>query len=132
MKYQRFHEAAHALADRRGIKDTSRQGRYHNRRFKRLAEELGLHVDHDPTLGWSPISLPDTTAQQYASAIAALDPALTAHRIGEPSRPPRRAGSLACVCGCGRRIRLAPAVLARGPIVCGSCWKPFAPVNDRG
>jgi len=101
MKYQRFHEAAHALADRRGIKDTSRQGRYHNRRFKRLAEELGLHVDHDPTLGWSPISLPDTTAQQYASAIAALDPALTAHRIGEPSRPPRRAGSLACVCGCG-------------------------------
>lgn len=31
--------------------DTSRQGSYHNQRFKALAE-LVLHVDHDPTL-WS-------------------------------------------------------------------------------
>jgi len=28
-----LHEAAHALADVRGIKDTSRQGRWHNARF---------------------------------------------------------------------------------------------------
>ena len=48
-----LHEAAHALADARGIKDTSRQGRYHNTKFKMLAEELGLTVDHDPTIGWS-------------------------------------------------------------------------------
>jgi enoyl-CoA hydratase/carnithine racemase len=45
-----LHEAAHVLAHKRGIKDTSRQGRYHNRRFKTLAEELGLHVDHDRSL----------------------------------------------------------------------------------
>src|SRR5690242_5020728 len=37
-----LHEAAHALAHARGIKDTSRQGRYHNKHFKTLAEELGL------------------------------------------------------------------------------------------
>ena len=37
-----LHEAAHALADARGIKDTSRQGRYHNTHFKNLAGELGL------------------------------------------------------------------------------------------
>ena len=33
-----LHEAAHALAHARGIKDTSRQGRYHNKHFKTLAE----------------------------------------------------------------------------------------------
>ena len=127
-----LHEAAHALADQRGIKDTSRQGRYHNQRFKRLADELGLRVAHDPTLGWSPTSLPDTTAQRYAPAIAAPEVALTAHRAGEPSRPQRRPGSLACVCGCGRRIRIAPAVLARGPVICGVCSEPFEPVDERG
>ena len=31
-----LHEAAHALAHARGIKDTSRQGRYHNTKFKKL------------------------------------------------------------------------------------------------
>jgi hypothetical protein len=37
-----LHEAAHALATRRGIKDTSAQGnRYHNKRFVALAAELG-------------------------------------------------------------------------------------------
>src|SRR5687768_783210 len=31
-----LHEAAHGVASVRGIKDTSRQGRYHNARFKAL------------------------------------------------------------------------------------------------
>ena len=25
------------------------------------------------------------------------------------------------MCGCGRRMRMAPSVLARGPVVCGLC-----------
>jgi hypothetical protein len=37
-----LHEAAHALADVRQVQDTSRQGKYHNRRFVQLAAELGL------------------------------------------------------------------------------------------
>jgi hypothetical protein len=32
-----LHEAAHALADQRAIKDNSRQGRYHNARYRQLA-----------------------------------------------------------------------------------------------
>ena len=44
-----LHEAAHALAHARGIKDTSRQGRYHNTKFKKCAEEVGLAVEHDDT-----------------------------------------------------------------------------------
>ena len=38
-----LHEAAHALAAARDIKDTSAEGdRYHNKRFVALAAELGL------------------------------------------------------------------------------------------
>ena len=44
-----LHEAAHALAAARGIKDTSRQGRYHNKHYKALAEELGITVEFDKT-----------------------------------------------------------------------------------
>jgi hypothetical protein len=35
-------EAAHGVAERRGVKDSSRRGEYHNARFRTLAEELRL------------------------------------------------------------------------------------------
>ncbi len=128
-----LHEAAHVLAHQRGIKDTSRQGRYHNTRFKALAEELGVHVDHDRSLGWSPTTLPDQTAARYATMIAALERALTAHRHGERSgtQVPAPGGRnlSPCVCACGRRIRIAPAVLALGPVICGVCSEPFMPAT---
>src|SRR5690348_11098347 len=53
-----LHEAAHALAHERGIKDTSRQGRYHNKHFKNCAERLGLAVEHDQANGWSATTCP--------------------------------------------------------------------------
>lgn len=109
------------------MKDTCRQGRYHNRRFKVLAEELGLRVEHHPTLGWSPTTLPDATAARYASALAALEAALTLHRAREPETGAGSptSGMLACVCQCGRRIRIAPGVLERGPVICGLCSSTF-------
>ena len=72
-----LHEAAHALAAARGIKDTSRQHRYHNTKYKMLAEELGITVTFDPTIGWSITSVPDPTAEDYADQLAALQAAMT-------------------------------------------------------
>lgn len=123
-----LHEAAHALAHVRGIKDTSRQGRWHNARFKALAEELGIEVTKDDRIGWSPTTLPTATRDAYAEVIAELGRVLRLHRAPEvtggrtskPSPPP-------CVCGCGRRIRVAPSVLETGPITCGVCGEDFAP-----
>lgn len=37
-----MHELVHIYCDQKGIKDTSRQGYYHNQRFKKVAEEWGL------------------------------------------------------------------------------------------
>src|SRR5690349_12971067 len=47
-----LHEATHALAYVREVKDTSRQGRWHNQRFATLAGELGLVAAKDDKLGW--------------------------------------------------------------------------------
>lgn len=46
-----LHEAAHGVAHTRGIKDTSRGGRYHNARFRAVGEELGLTLAMDGTRG---------------------------------------------------------------------------------
>jgi len=58
-----LHEAAHALAHVRGIKDTSRQGRWHNARFKALAQEVGIEVSKDERLGWSRLPSPPAPAR---------------------------------------------------------------------
>jgi hypothetical protein len=53
-----LHEAAHGLAQARGIAGTSRQGRYHNHRYATLARELGLDVTIQAPIGWSATSVP--------------------------------------------------------------------------
>ena len=48
-----LHEMCHYWNDQHGIKDCSRGGTYHNKKFKKLAEACDLHIDHHPTYGWS-------------------------------------------------------------------------------
>lgn len=125
-----LHEAAHALAHVRGIKDTSRQGRWHNARFKALAEELGIAVAKDPRIGWSPTSIPAGTREVYAEAVEQLGRALRLHRTAEiAGAKPKKPTPPPCVCGCGRRIRVSPTVLAAGPITCGVCGSDFQPAQ---
>ncbi|MEV4091258.1 hypothetical protein [Streptosporangium saharense] len=70
-----LHEAAHALAHVRGVKDTSSGYRYHNKRFVRLAVELGLSAPAEPapTIGWSHCPITDATTERYRAPIEALD-----------------------------------------------------------
>jgi hypothetical protein len=124
-----LHEAAHGLASTRGVKDTSRQGRWHNRRFATLAGELRLQVDVDSNTGWSQTSLTDQLATRYADQLNGLDAALGLWRHTE-----RQQGSatvshnlLACSCACGRKLRVAKATLEQAPIICGACEERFEP-----
>jgi hypothetical protein len=128
-----LHEAAHALAHVRGIQDTSRQSRYHNTRYAALAAELGLTVAQAPGIGWSDTTVPDQLTAAYADALARLDDAITLYRYREPASAATPTGGstsrnpVACTCPCGRRIRVAPATLAQGPITCGTCNGRFTP-----
>lgn len=137
-----LHEAAHGLAAARGIRDTSRAGRYHNRRFLSLADELGLdhNADPHPSSGFSLVTMRPETREQYTATIERLERALSAHAdatsaAGDRARtfrgPATRHGSsgggvrVKAVCDCGRNVRVVPSVLAQAAIVCGACGQPF-------
>ncbi|MDC7290177.1 SprT-like domain-containing protein [Blautia schinkii] len=48
-----IHEGCHLYAMQSGIKDTSNNGVYHNKRFKALAEERGLSITRHEKYGWT-------------------------------------------------------------------------------
>lgn len=143
-----LHEAAHALAEVRGIKDTSRGGQYHNGAFLRLAEELGLtYPEESPSLiGYSGVVLAEGTADRYAATIAALDEAITValpefegleaggregggDKAPVAPRPPKAGGRsndrLICSCPTPRIIRASRTVAEEAPILCGLCRDEF-------
>jgi hypothetical protein len=139
-----LHEAAHAAAEARNIKDTSRQGRYHNTNFKNIAEEFGIKVNHDSVLGWSDTEIPETTQSFYDAAILDLDASMTAYRKGfesilfpapgtpvgtagtirTPRKTTRRDTGVSATCGC-RKIRASRSAFELGSIVCNVCGNEF-------
>ncbi|MDQ3569840.1 MAG: hypothetical protein M3396_04300 [Actinomycetota bacterium] len=148
-----LHEAAHGLNAARGIRDASRGGRYHNAAFKAAAAEVGLRPRRLDPYGWARTELTPATAEAYAGVIAGIGaemrlvrgiPAargigLEGGRIegvglgdaGTEGGAPGGAGQgkrPAAECGCdpGRKLRMAPSVLARGPVICGLCGSAFA------
>lgn len=70
------HEAAHALADARGISDTSRGGTYHNAAYRDLAEELGLDVAKDERDGWTRTAPSPALLGRYGRHLSALAAAM--------------------------------------------------------
>jgi hypothetical protein len=124
-----LHEAGHGVACTRGIKDTSRQGRFHNTRYRAIAEELGLAVAKSAAGGWTVTSVPAATAALYQAELRRLAAALVAYRHpeGTGGRGNRASSNngLAARCGCDRRIRVSETVLAAGPITCGLCGTDF-------
>jgi hypothetical protein len=129
-----LHQAAHRLADQRGVRETSNRGYYHNRAYRELAEELGLNVDEAGGRGWQRTTLPPGTTQRYAPQIEQLTHALPAATGDRPStgRTTARTSSrnylpATCQCEPPRRIRAAAAEFARGPVVCSLCGAAFTP-----
>ncbi|SCK36638.1 hypothetical protein H181DRAFT_03079 [Streptomyces sp. WMMB 714] len=135
-----LHEAVHGIAAARGIRDTSRAGRYHNRRFLAIAEELGLvHPEEPhPSSGFSLVTPSPDTRRRYRPTSERLQRALAAYSAatetdtGSSFRgPAARHGSsgggvrVKAVCDCGRNVRVVPSVLAQAPIMCGACGKQF-------
>jgi AAA domain len=126
-----LHEAAHGLAHARQVKDTSRQGRWHNQRYAALAREAGLEVTADAKTGMSQTHLTQQAAARYAKQLRDLEAALGLWRHAEPTRErePGSRGLLACSCACGRKLRVARSTLEQAPILCGACEQPFEPAE---
>ncbi|MFF0794179.1 hypothetical protein [Streptomyces spiralis] len=150
-----LHEAAHALAAVRGIQDTSCAGRWHNRKYAALAQELGLEPPKRAAkvVGFSEALITAATVNRYAAQIRKLDTAALAHieapeddetepgedqEQDENNPGPRggrgRAGKrLAVECGCEtpRRMQVTPAFLEEAPVLCGKCRQEFQPPEPK-
>ena len=112
-----LHEAAHSVANARGVRDTSRQGRYHNARFRAIAEELGLEVIRDPPFGWSSTAMPIATAARYCETLMLLEAALAGAPPVRSDQQPIRA----VACECGPRARTGPRGSAALAVLCTAC-----------
>ena len=64
-----IHEMCHQYASVHNMQDTSRAGNYHNKLFKRIAENHGLTVVCVQTIGWSHTELTDETAARIAEFV---------------------------------------------------------------
>lgn len=124
-----LHEATHALADARGVQDTSRQGRWHNKKFATLAAELGMSTTKDDKLGYSPCTLTDITRARYKATIAGLSVALRFYRHPEPTGEGKQRtnnnNGVSCECECPRKLRISTTAFEEGPIVCAVCSAAF-------
>ncbi len=120
------HEAAHGICHVRGINDIT-GGKYHNKKFKRVAEELGLAVKPPSKhLGHSGTVLPEGV---YADAVDALASDLVAYRE-LPSDPPRQPGTspyayAKCACRPARSIQSYRKHFEKADIICGDCQESF-------
>lgn len=152
-----LHEAAHGINAARGVKDTSRGGRYHNGRFASTAREVLLDVETMPPYGMAHTTLTPAAEDRYADTIGHLGEAMRIARHldrklrigaegeagveggmvgagpggGAEAEEGGRSQATAAACGCGRRMRMAPSVLAAGPVVCGMCGSEFSAGAER-
>jgi hypothetical protein len=124
-----IHEAAHGIAATAGVDDVDKKGKYHNRVFRNVAEELGLQVEQHPdrgNLGHANTSVPEG---EFDDLVEVLTPKLVAYRefdvVAKPVSKRTRELSLRCACEPVRTARMFPAIFDLGPILCGVCGEEF-------
>lgn len=135
-----LHAAAHGLAAVRGITETSRQGRYHNKRFAELAAELGLVAQNSGARGWdaarhgwAATELEPGTVEPYASELDRLSTELAESPLPEPAdtrTAPRGGGRkirALCACRDGAPIWASEHALTTHQPTCRICGQSFEP-----
>jgi hypothetical protein len=133
-----IHEAAHAMNFARGIKDCSTTSQYHNEKFKRGAEELGLTVEKVANYGWAFTKMPGRTEVRYVEEISILE-AVLLHRQGFKPRPSKvedgeensddaakpKGRNLKATCSCPFIIRVSQRTILSTTIRCANCGEAF-------
>jgi hypothetical protein len=148
-----LHEGCHVWAQANDVRDVSRNGRYHNRRFAEIALTLGLAVERDPVIGHRTPSLSPWARADYADLLGELERGLVLARepklavavssgteldgpqttavlpVGPQQRPAKYVFA-SCQCqdrrGRPMTIRVATGSWRPGVICCSVCTAPFA------
>lgn len=135
------HEAVHSHCAANKIQEVSRQGRYHNKEFRKLAEEWHLICESDPKIGTRTVGITKEGLSIYAKAIETLEKALVVWQdypgfaisipgltnIGiKPKKKGTKSGYVKMVCpGCGLTIRTSRSAAEERSIICGDCELQF-------
>ncbi len=138
-----------------GVRDTSRENRYHNRRFAEIALAIGLAVEKDATIGhrtpalspWARADYADLLGELERGLVLAREPKLTTLGAGgsdtddesdEDCDPTGSSGTVTssnyvfASCGCQDArhhpitIRVAKGSWRPGVICCAVCQTPFS------
>lgn len=114
-----LHEMAHLYNLQLDIQDTSRNGTYHNKHYKRAAEMHGLIVERDVTYGWARTGL-NAEAQEYIKSLG--NQQFQLFRRSRKGADSRRQSTRKYICpNCGCIVRATKEV----NIICADCRVPF-------
>lgn len=131
-----LHEMVHLHCLVNGIKDTSRGGTYHNKRFKVTAEIHGLNIERDDEIGWSLTQVNNLTKsiiKEYGIKAEAFSlyraPSETIQEVKEEIYQPKliktRKKQKIYICpGCGTKIKSSKEI----QIKCIHCNQEFEEV----
>lgn len=134
-----IHEMVHLWNIKEGIRDCSRGGTYHNKKFKQAAEQRGLSISYDERIGWS-ITEPTDSLIEFIIAQGWEDIRMvrsegfsfgggsggsTGGGLGGGAATPKPSNTrkLACPC-CNQSVRATKAV----NILCGNCMERMVEV----
>jgi hypothetical protein len=125
-----LHEAVHAAMFEANVIGTSREGRYHNGRFKVYAEKMGLVAVKDTRIGIT-TSLSAEAAKLYSKEITAIRQALKTYRIGEATSPrARKKRTVLLRTASGRTLRVPNTFMEGGSIFDSVTGEIFEVVKD--
>lgn len=126
-----LHEAVHASAHAQGIKDTSRNGRYHNTKYKLLAESFGLVAGQTEKYGYTDTYLSKEALKLYAPEISMLNKALKAYRIPvSVEKAPRVPKTVKLRTKSGRTVTVPIIFHEAGDIFDAATGEKFVPVDN--
>lgn len=113
-----LHELAHAENHALGIADTDKSGRRHNKKFKSMAEKLGLTVEKSGSLGFAYTDLGEE-AKSFLCKINFNRTVFELCRITESKGNKQGTRLLKCECPeCGYTVRVTQKWLDIGNPIC--------------
>lgn len=120
-----LHEMAHLYNIQNGVKDVSRSGTYHNKNFKKAAEEHGLIVTKDKRYGFCYTAL-NEEAKNFILGMEPIKIELSRELQSVQRNKSQHQGSYKYVCPqCGANIRVSKNIERICEIICKQCHIKF-------
>lgn len=128
------HEMTHYFNWSHGVKDCSRQGQYHSKKFKTEAEKHGLHIEYDSRIGWS-LTEPTEELIEWVIENGFEDFRLGRNEFqemivvgksgGMKPKFPKKSNSIKMICPCCGNIA---RVTKTTNLICGDCLQKMIEV----